>query len=68
MLLNISVQISSVKCNIKKKRGGGRFLEGGALYGEDTVAQIQAIWPKSKRNGPIPSIIALIQAKWPKSF
>ena len=64
MLLNISVQISSVKCNIKR----GALFGGGALYGENTVAQIQAIWPKSKRNGPIPSIIALIQAKWPKSF
>ena len=31
------------------------------------IAQIQAIWPKSKQNGPNPSIMAQIQAKWPKS-
>ena len=25
------------------------------------------MWPKSKQNGPNPSIMAQIQAKWPKS-
>ena len=27
ILLNISVQISSEKCNARKKKEGGRFLE-----------------------------------------
>ena len=31
------------------------------------MAQIQALWPKSKQNGPNPSMIAQIKAKWPKS-
>ena len=31
------------------------------------IAQIQAIWPKSKQNSPNPSIMAQIQAKWSKS-
>ena len=31
ILLNISVQISSEKYNTKKKKEGGRFLEGGAF-------------------------------------
>ena len=31
------------------------------------IAQIHAIWPKSKQNDPNPSILAQIQAKWPKS-
>ena len=47
ILLIKSVQISSVKCNIKKKRGGGAFWRGGAKwrkYGMSEKIGHRAIW------------------------